>query len=155
MRFEWVLHVGDFGVWPDPHRIDKATRKHDGAGDFPTWWSERRAAPRRTVFIKGNHEDFVWLDAQPEPEVLPNLFYLRNGATFDLGGVVVGGLGGCHGPSNYERRSKGLQGLRQAALHAGGHRHAARPPADRRAPHARRARGRGVPPAPTRIQMSE
>ncbi len=34
--FGWVLHVGDFGVWPDPHRVDKATMKHDGAGDFPT-----------------------------------------------------------------------------------------------------------------------
>lgn len=21
VRFEWVLHVGDFGVWPDPNRI--------------------------------------------------------------------------------------------------------------------------------------
>ena len=102
-----TLHVGDFGAWPDPHRIDKATRKHDGAGDFPAWWSKRREAPRRMMC---NLEDFVWLDAQPGPEVLPNLFYLRNGATFDLGGIVVGGLGGCHGPSNYERRSKDLQG---------------------------------------------
>ncbi len=25
VRFEWVLHVGDFGVWPDVNRIDKAT----------------------------------------------------------------------------------------------------------------------------------
>jgi hypothetical protein len=47
VRFEWLLHVGDFGVWPDPNRIDKATKKHDGAGDFPTWFAERRAAPRR------------------------------------------------------------------------------------------------------------
>ena len=54
VRFEWVLHVGDFGVWPDPNRIDKATKKHDGAGDFPTWFAERRAAPRKTLFIKGN-----------------------------------------------------------------------------------------------------
>src|SRR5690606_21740791 len=90
VRFDWVLHVGDFGVWPDEVRIDKTTRKHDGADDFPSWWSERRAAPRHTVFIKGNHEDFVWLDAQPDPEVLSNLFYLRNGTTFDLGGITVG-----------------------------------------------------------------
>ena len=55
VRFEWVLHVGDFGVWPDPTRIDKATRNHDGAGDFPLWWAERREAPRRTVFVEGNH----------------------------------------------------------------------------------------------------
>src|SRR5205823_7208811 len=71
VRFEWVLHVGDFGIWPDPNRIDKATREHDGAGDFPTWFAQRRAAPRKTLFIKGNHEDFVWLDAQRDAEVLP------------------------------------------------------------------------------------
>jgi len=77
VRFEWVLHVGDFGVWPDPDRCDRATRRHDGAGDFPVWWAERRAAPRPTLFIKGNHEDFVWLDDQSDAEVLPGLFYLR------------------------------------------------------------------------------
>ncbi len=52
-RFEWVLHVGDFGVWPDPDRVDKATRKHEGAGDFPSWFAERRAMPRKTIFVKG------------------------------------------------------------------------------------------------------
>ena len=84
LRFEWVLHVGHFGVWPDGQRVDRATRDHGGAGDFPAWYPERRAAPRRTLFIKGNHEDFVWLEAQPSPEVLPNLTYLPNGATYDL-----------------------------------------------------------------------
>ncbi|MBN1609336.1 MAG: hypothetical protein JW940_22085 [Polyangiaceae bacterium] len=49
VRFDWVLHVGDFGVWPDPSRIDGATRRHEGAGDFPTWAAEHRAAPRPTV----------------------------------------------------------------------------------------------------------
>ena len=114
LRFEWVLHVGDFGVWPDASRIDKATRKHDGAGDFPAWFAERRPAPRKTVFIKGNHEDFVWLDAQHDPEVLPGLFYLRNGRKMDLAEgretVRVGGVGGCYGPSDFERKSKQLQG---------------------------------------------
>jgi predicted phosphodiesterase len=70
VRVDWVLHVGDFGVWPDPTRVDGATRRHEGAGDFPTWFAERRAAPRPTVFIKGNHEDFVWLDAQPSSDEL-------------------------------------------------------------------------------------
>ncbi len=114
LRFEWVLHVGDFGVWPDPTRLDKATKKHDGAGDFPTWFAERRSVPRRTVFIKGNHEDFVWLDDQQEAEVLPGLFYLRNGGTLDLGEgreiIRVGGVGGCFSPSDFERQSKDLQG---------------------------------------------
>lgn len=51
-RFEWVLHVGDFGVWPDADRIDKATRKHEGARDFPSWFAEWREVPRKTLFIK-------------------------------------------------------------------------------------------------------
>lgn len=114
VRFDWLLHVGDFGVWPDPARIDGATKRHDGAGDFPAWFTERRAAPRPTMFIKGNHEDFVWLDAQPSPEVLPGLHYLRNGHVYELvaGDEVlrVGGVGGCFGPSNFERRSSTLQG---------------------------------------------
>jgi hypothetical protein len=110
VRFEWVLHVGDFGVWPDPDRIDGATKRHDGAGDFPAWWAERRAAPRKTVFIKGNHEDFVWLDAQPGLELLANLFYLRNGSTFDLGGLVVGG--GLRGATDRPTTSPGPRTFR-------------------------------------------
>jgi hypothetical protein len=66
--------------------------------------------PRKTVFIKGNHEDFVWLDALEDPEILPGLSYLPNGTTFDLGGVTVGGVGGCYGPSDYGRRTRSLQG---------------------------------------------
>ena len=114
VRFDFVLHVGDFGIWPDPNRIDGATKRHYGAGDFPAWFAERRAAPRPTVFIKGNHEDFVWLDAQHSSEVLPSLHYLKNGRVHELvaGREVlrVGGIGGCYGPSNFERLSKTLQG---------------------------------------------
>jgi len=115
IRFDYVLHVGDFGIWPDPSRIDKATRHHDGVGDFPAWLEERRRAPRPTLFIKGNHEDFVWLDGCQDPEVLPGLTYLRNGCTVDIqdrgvGAIRVGGVGGCYGPSDYKRRSDRLQG---------------------------------------------
>jgi len=115
VRFDYVLHVGDFGIWPDPDRIDKATRHHDGAGDFPTWLRESRKSPRPTVFIKGNHEDFEWLDARHDPEVLPGLVYLQNGRTLDIRNqagdtVRVGGVGGCYGPSDYQRLSDRLQG---------------------------------------------
>jgi predicted phosphodiesterase len=115
IRFDYVLHVGDFGIWPDPSRVDKATRRHDGAGDFPVWLSENRKAPRPTLFIKGNHEDFVWLDSRPNVEVLPGLSYLRNGCTVDIrdedaGAIRIGAVGGCYGPSDYQRRSDQLQG---------------------------------------------
>ena len=115
LRFDWILHVGDFGIWPDPERIDRATRKHGDIGDFPAWLDEKRAAPRPTLFIKGNHEDFDWLDAQPAGPVLPGLFHLRNGHAMDLGttgseAIHVGGIGGCYGPSDYTRESRRLQG---------------------------------------------
>jgi predicted phosphodiesterase len=115
VRFDWVLHVGDFGIWPDPEKIDRGTRSHDGAGDFSNWLAAARPVPRRTVFIKGNHEDLVWLDAQKNPEVLPGLVHLRNGCKIELEGVrretvCVGGIGGCYGPSDYGRKSTTLQG---------------------------------------------
>jgi predicted phosphodiesterase len=115
IRFDYVLHVGDFGIWPDANRIDKATRHHEGAGDFPAWLRDKREAPRRTIFIKGNHEDFAWLDAHQEQEVSPGLTYLRNGHTIDIpdpaaGSIRVGGIGGCYGPSDYQRRSDRLHG---------------------------------------------
>jgi len=58
VRFDHVLHVGDFGIWPDAQRIDKATRNHDGAGDFPAWYAEQRAVPRPTLFIKFDGESW-------------------------------------------------------------------------------------------------
>ncbi len=117
VRFDHVLHVGDFGIWPDENRVDRATRNHDGAGDFPAWFAASRAVPRSTVFVKGNHEDFDWLEArrqQGDLEVLPRLRYLPNGTVVDLGGdgesIHIGGMGGCFGPSNYGRRAEELQG---------------------------------------------
>ncbi len=113
-EFAWVLHVGDFGIWPDPARVDRATQRHGGAGDFPHWWAERRRAPTPTLFIKGNHEDFVWLEERPDTEILENLFYLRNGERFVVRDgeqeIVVGGIGGCYGPSDIDRPSDALEG---------------------------------------------
>jgi hypothetical protein len=109
--FAQVLHVGDFGIWPDPDRLDRATRARDGAGDFPRWFAERVPAPRPTLFIAGNHEDFEFLGNLRGDEVLPGLRYLRSGeAALLAGGVRVAGIGGCYGPSDYELPTKKLQG---------------------------------------------
>ncbi len=56
-----VVQVGDLGVWPDPRRVDAATRRHGGAYDAPGWFAACTASPRPTVFIAGNHDDFEFL----------------------------------------------------------------------------------------------
>src|SRR5215204_5075210 len=48
VSFEALLHVGDFGVWPDPQKVDRATREHEGAGDFPRWVAAGQGPPRPT-----------------------------------------------------------------------------------------------------------
>ncbi len=49
--------------------------------------------------------------------MLPGLFYPRNGTRFEIKDgdqtLTVGGLWGCFGPSDDERRSRHLQGYRK------------------------------------------
>ena len=91
MRFDYMLHVGDFGIWPI--RTGLIRRRAIMMG-WATYRVARREpeAPRSTLFIKGNHEDFVWLDAHEDREVLPGLTYLRNGCTVDIQDRGVGAI---------------------------------------------------------------
>lgn len=119
-----VLQVGDFGVWPDPQRLDEATRRHGDRGEFRRLLAVGRV-PRPTWFIAGNHEDFVYL-AGADARALPDgLHFLRWGDVVDLDiageRLRIGGVGGCYGPRDYER-----QGLTGAAR-----RHYARADLDR------------------------
>lgn len=103
-----VLQVGDFGVWPDPQRLDEATRRHGDRGEFRRLLTLGRV-PRRTWFIAGNHEDFVYL-AGTNTHALPDgLHFLRWGEVveLDVAGerLRVGGVGGCYGPRDYERQA--------------------------------------------------
>jgi Icc-related predicted phosphoesterase len=115
VSFDVVLHVGDFGAWPDPGKLDKATVKRDGPGDFAKWVNENKTAPRTTVFIPGNHEDFDYLAKFVRPtEILPGLTYLPSGEvlSFNLGGQTlrIGAVGGCFSPKDYEISSSALKG---------------------------------------------
>lgn len=109
--FDHVLHVGDFGIWPNPERVDRATRAHDGAGDFPRWFAAQTPVPRPTLLIAGNHEDFEFLGALRGDVVRPGLRYLRSGeSTLLVGGVSIAGIGGCYAASDHELPTKKLQG---------------------------------------------
>lgn len=107
-RVDLVVQVGDLGVWPDPRRIDGATLRHGGPGDFPEWHRYGKAAPRPTIFVPGNHEDFDFLLSRGGGEILPGLYFLPWGKTtrFEANGeaLTIGGIGGCFGPSDYARR---------------------------------------------------
>ncbi len=101
-----VLHVGDFGVWPDPDHLDDATQKHGEDGSFRRLLRAGRV-PRKTIFIAGNHEDFDYLAARSSNELIENLWFLPWGEVTEVRAGVetlrVGGIGGCYGPRDYEK----------------------------------------------------
>ena len=111
IRFDYVLQVGDFGIWTNDGVVDRATRNHGDVGNFPIMWEENKVMPYSTIFIKGNHENFMWLEKQ-RIEILPGLFYLKNGTRFNIGNslpLFIGGIGGCFGSSSYNKKSIDLK----------------------------------------------
>ncbi len=104
-QVDLVLQVGDLGVWPDPARVDQATRRHGDAGDYPAWHAAGQGPPIPTLFIAGNHEDFHALHGQPVGALLPNLTFLPWGRStvFEARGqrLGIGGVGGCYSEKSY------------------------------------------------------
>lgn len=105
-RVACVVHVGDFGVWPDPDHLDEATERHGDRGGFRTLL-RAGSVPRRTIFIAGNHEDFDYLAARRSNALVENLEFLPWGEVVtvehDRESVRIGGIGGCYGPKDYSR----------------------------------------------------
>lgn len=84
---DWVVCVGSFGCFPDPQRVDRATRKH-GVGDFPELYLKQTTMPYQTLFVEGPHEDHLWLENRTRQglfNVLPNCTILRNGNKTTIG----------------------------------------------------------------------
>ena len=104
-QVDLVLQVGDLGVWPDPDRLDRATRERGDIGDYARWATEGRAVPRPTLFVPGNHEDMSVLAASPPPALLPGLHLLPWGRVVRwVAGdpeFRIAGLGGCFSPRSY------------------------------------------------------
>lgn len=113
-RLDFIVQIGDFGIWPTPEGIDKATRYHmekDGmkvGGDFQDYLAGLKQIPIPTYFIRGNHEDQEYLrklelqqqELSPHKvwncaiEILPNLLYIPDGYVVDILGVRFAGWGG-------------------------------------------------------------
>lgn len=122
-QVDLVLQVGDMGAFPPPFRLDRATqnfaKKDPDELGFRAFYEgdpeadeifgpdapDERRIQAETWFIKGNHEDFVFLDevssgaTEPVPvDAYGKISYLRSGVTGVLEKhglrVRVGGLGG-------------------------------------------------------------
>ena len=96
IKIDWIWQVGDFGFWPDPNSIDKATKRifaHDGFNptyDYTACLLGDYKIPIPTYVTRGNHEDQEYLrihekkhmldnpkDFHRKPiELCPNLFYV-------------------------------------------------------------------------------
>ncbi len=104
ISFDVVLQVGDLGVWIDAKNHDGMTKLHNGTGDFPKWYREKKAVPVKTYFINGNNEDFNFLDAvklSGDLEVLKDLFYIPNGTVHKIKSLIVAGVGGKYDPEHF------------------------------------------------------
>lgn len=105
----WVVCAGDFGIWPDPARMDKASRKHAGV-DFSRMYVGADPTPINVpvLTIAGAHDDQRWLDQRQSAgntEILSNVHWLAQGyrTTIGWGDTVcrVTGLGRAYSESTY------------------------------------------------------
>jgi hypothetical protein len=111
VQADWVLQTGNFGIWPDPIKMDRMTRCHSEHIDFHRYYYNGIAVPRPTLFVAGRHEDHRWLNFKRdrgEMEILPNLHWLLNGFKTQIGLSVVG-LGKAYSPNTYNDR-QGVRG---------------------------------------------
>ena len=108
VKADWVLQTGNFGVWPDPKRMDRASRKHVDS-DFHEFIG--KGVPRPTVFVPGKHEDHRWLRYKASyggMEIIRGLHLLLNGYSTVIGDettqLSIVGLGKSYSPAVYNHQ---------------------------------------------------
>ena len=100
---DWVLSTGNFGVWPDPLRADRASRENPG--EFLDYLVGKKRLPIPTIMVAGKHEDHLWIEKmvrRGDGELIENLHFLVNGnhtllENLDTSLKVVG-IGGTYSP---------------------------------------------------------
>ena len=88
-----IIQLGDFGTFIDESRMDRATRKHEGIGDFIDYFDGKKKFPKPVYFIHGNHDDFDVID-EIKYDPVDNLTYLENGKVYEIAGFRIGAVGG-------------------------------------------------------------
>ena len=125
-RLDLVIQVGDLGAYPDPSRMDAATRQYlavdPAEADFARMFTAdgpladqlrriREHLDSPVHFLRGNHEDFDWLDSLPVDAALGtarvddfDLFrYVPDGTVLRRDGLRIGFLGGVEERSDRAR----------------------------------------------------
>lgn len=106
-KAHWVVCAGDYGIHPDPQRLDKAARKYAGT-DFSKMYVGAVMAPSvPTLTVAGVHDDHEWLQRRVNTnntEVLANVHYLHQGFRTEIGWneiIRVTGLGKVYSDATY------------------------------------------------------
>lgn len=111
LQTDWVLCTGSLGAWPDKSKVNRASKRFGGAGDFPEMYFKQEAVPVRTIFVRGPHEDNRWLtDRQGRGglDILPNLTLLMTGyKTVIDQDIRIVGLGGVYSPKYFDSKKSG------------------------------------------------
>jgi predicted phosphodiesterase len=128
-KLDLILQAGDMGVYPDRNRLDRATIKYAAADPtelgFSQYFVKKDPAVEavlaeldcNVVFVRGNHEDHVYLDAlekesDPTAPIFPidvygRVFCLKSGAIYNFESktgekLSVLGIGRVAAPQNTE-----------------------------------------------------
>ena len=104
----WIVCAGDFGIYPDPHRIDRAARPYT-ATEFAKRYVGVLPDPINVpvLTIAGVHDDNRWLNhrqAINNTEILSNVHWLAQGYRTAIGFEVslrVTGLGRAYSEGTY------------------------------------------------------
>lgn len=117
----WIICAGDFGVFPDPQRMDRASRIY-ASKEFSLRYVGADARPIRipVLFIAGVHDDNKFLQSRVianNTEVLSNVHFLAQGYRTNIGfepsqpSCRVTGLGRAYSAATYngQRNKRSLR----------------------------------------------
>lgn len=104
----WAVCAGNFGIWPDPARMDRASKKH-ATNDFAKRYVgiTNKVIKIPTLTISGVHDDHKWLAQRKSAgntEILTNVHWLANGYKTLIGwetAVRVTGMGRAYSEATY------------------------------------------------------
>lgn len=114
-KVQWVVAAGDFGIWPDPGRMDRAARRYHNK-EFAHRYvgSDPRPINIPILTIAGAHDDNRWLNHRQivnNTEILNNVHWLAQGYRTQIGFEIdqvpcrVTGLGRAYSEVTYNGES--------------------------------------------------